>query len=161
MSRAVRDLVELRTEYVFHDGGEHQLKNVSRSVQVFHVRQAKLVSPGTTTRMVPQITLRFEGPIRRAASTRSKCRWKSWSASRKACASAAPPTQCELVVPHPTVSRRHAKLSVAGEALQVEDLGSTNGTAVNGTVLKAGAPIALQAGSKLRLGDVELIVHHT
>ena len=69
--------------------------------------------------------------------------------------------QCELVVPHPTVSRRHAKLSVAGEALQVEDLGSTNGTAVNGTPLKAGAPIALHAGSKLRLGDVELIVHHT
>ena len=41
VSRAVRDLVELRVEYAFHDGGEHQLKNVSRSVQVFHVRPAR------------------------------------------------------------------------------------------------------------------------
>ena len=31
VSRAVRDLVELRVEYAFVDGGEHQLKNVSRA----------------------------------------------------------------------------------------------------------------------------------
>ena len=66
--------------------------------------------------------------------------------------------QCELVVAHATVSRRHARLSLAGEALQVEDLGSTNGTAVNGAVLGAGAPVALHAGTKLRIGDVELLV---
>ena len=67
--------------------------------------------------------------------------------------------QCELVVAHATVSRRHARLTVSGEALQVEDLGSTNGTAVNGVALKAGTPVALHAGTKLRLGDVELIIH--
>ena len=157
VSRAVRDLVELRTEYVFHDGGEHQLKNV----QVFHVRQAKLVSPGTTTRMVPQITLRFEGPDSAGRKhTFEVSMEKLVNQSQGMCIGRAA-DQCELVVPHPTVSRRHARLSVAGEALQVEDLGSTNGTAVNGTALKAGTPIALQAGSKLRLGDVELIVHHT
>ena len=66
--------------------------------------------------------------------------------------------QCELVVPHATVSRRHARLSLAGEALQVEDLGSTNGTAINGTVLRAGTPAAIHAGNKLRIGDVELLV---
>ncbi len=89
VSRAVRDLVELRVEYAFHDGGEHQLKNVSRSVQVFHVRPARQ-APGTTTRMVPQITLRFEGPTPRAASISSKWRWRSWSVSRRACSSVAP-----------------------------------------------------------------------
>jgi pSer/pThr/pTyr-binding forkhead associated (FHA) protein len=66
--------------------------------------------------------------------------------------------QCELVVAHATVSRRHARLSLAGEALQVEDLGSTNGTAVNGAVLRSGEPVALHAGNKLRLGDVDLLV---
>ena len=66
--------------------------------------------------------------------------------------------QCDLVVAHATVSRRHARLSLAGEALQVEDLGSTNGTAVDGKPLRAGEPVALQAGSKLRLGDVDLLV---
>ena len=44
------------------------------------------------------------------------------------------------------------------EALKIEDLGSTNGTAVNGTAVPAGAPAVLQAGSRLRVGDVELLV---
>jgi adenylate cyclase len=161
VSRAVRDLVELRVEYVFHDGGEHQLKNVSRAVQVFHVRPAKLMSPGTTTRMVPQITLRFEGPDSAGRKHTFEVSMEKLVGQAQGMCIGRAADQCELVVPHPTVSRRHAKLSLAGEALQVEDLGSTNGTAVNGAVLKAGAPVALQAGSKLRLGDVELVVHHT
>jgi adenylate cyclase len=161
VSRAVRDLVELRTEYAFHDGGEHQLKNVSRSVQVFHVRPAKLVAPGTTTRMVPQITLRFEGPDSAGRKHAFEVSMEKLVGQSQGMCIGRAADQCELVVPHPTVSRRHARLSVAGEALQVEDLGSTNGTAVNGTILKPGAPTALQAGSKLRLGDVELVVHHT
>ena len=66
--------------------------------------------------------------------------------------------QCELMVAHATVSRRHARLSLSGETLQIEDLGSTNGTSVNGTALKTGTPAALQVGAKLRLGDVELTV---
>jgi hypothetical protein len=160
VSRAVRDLVELRTEYVFHDGGEHQLKNVSRSVQVYHVRQAK-PAPGTTTRMVPQITLRFEGPDSAGRKHVFEVPLEKLVGQPQGMFIGRAADQCELVVPHPTVSRRHAKLSVAGEALQIEDLGSTNGTSVNGAVLKAGTPTALQAGSKLRLGDVELIVHHT
>ena len=40
--------------------------------------------------------------------------------------------QCDFVLPHTTVSRRHARLLLAGGVLQVEDLGSTNGTAVDG-----------------------------
>jgi adenylate cyclase len=67
--------------------------------------------------------------------------------------------QCDFVVANGTVSRRHARLTLTGEALQVEDLGSTNGTAVNDTKLDAGKPVALQAGAKLRLGDVELSIH--
>jgi adenylate cyclase len=161
VSRAVRDLVELRVEYVFHDGGEHQLKNVSRAVQVFHVRPAKLMSPGTTTRMVPQITLRFEGPDSAGRKHTFEVSMEKLVGQSQGMCIGRAADQCELVVPHPTVSRRHAKLSLAGEALQVEDLGSTNGSAVNGVLLKAGAPVALQAGSKLRLGDVELIVQHT
>ena len=68
--------------------------------------------------------------------------------------------QCDFVVAHPTVSRRHARLRVAGEALQVEDLGSTNGTKVGEQALKAGEPMALHAGNKLRLGDVDMLVRH-
>lgn len=159
VSRVVRDLVELKLDYAFADGGEHQVKNVSRAVHIFHVRPSKnLVVVNTTTRMVPQIVLRFEG----ADSGGRKCsfdvaldrlvsRPEGMVVGRSS-------DQCELAVPHPTVSRRHARLFLAGEALQIEDLGSTNGTAVNGTAVSAGVPVVLQAGSRLRVGDVELLV---
>jgi Domain of unknown function (DUF4388)/FHA domain len=38
----------------------------------------------------------------------------------------------ELVLPEDLVSRRHARLSLEGDDLVIEDLGSTNGTYVNG-----------------------------
>ncbi len=113
VSRAVRDLVELRTEYAFHDGGEHQLKNVSRSVQVFHVRPAKLMAPGTTTRMVPQITLRFEGRTRRGRKHAFEVSMEKLVGQSQGMCIGRAADQCELVVPHPTVSRRHARLSLA------------------------------------------------
>src|SRR5271169_3796750 len=67
VSRTVRDMAELKVNYAFVDGGEHKLKNVSRPVHIFHVRN--LAAPAlsthdaakTTTRIVPQIVLRFEG----------------------------------------------------------------------------------------------------
>ncbi len=164
VSRAVRDVTELRIDYTFVDGGDHQLKNVSRPVHIFHVRNAAQtgstisLSSKTTTRILPQITLRFEG----ANSTGQKYSFdvaldklmslpQGMVIGRSA-------DQCELVVPHATVSRRHARLALKGDALQIEDLGSTNGTAVNGTLVAASAPVSLQTGSRLRVGDVELSI---
>lgn len=158
VSRVVRDLVELKVDYAFADGGEQQLKNVSRSVQIFHVRHARQAPVGTTTRMVPQIVLRFEGPDSAGHKQAFDVALDRLMAQSLGMVIGRSADQCELVVPHATVSRRHARLTLAGEALQVEDLGSTNGTSVNGQVIKAGAPVALHAGSKLRLGDVELVV---
>ena len=45
---------------------------------------------------------------------------------------------CDLVVPSPSVSRRHAEVWVDGEALQVRDLGSANGITVNGARISQG-----------------------
>jgi class 3 adenylate cyclase len=158
VSRAVRDMTELKIDYAFVDGGEHQMKNVSRPVHIYHVRAAAGSSVKTTTKILPQITLRFEG----ADSTGTKFAFdvaldklmtypKGMVIGRSA-------DQCDLVVAHATVSRRHAKLSFSGESLQIEDLGSTNGTAVNGSGLAAGMPAALHAGHKVRVGDVDLAV---
>ena len=160
VSRAVRDLVELRTEYTFIDGGEHQVKNVSRSVQVFHVKPAKAaaVTIGTTTRMVPQITLRFEGVDSTSNKHAFEITLEKLMSRAQGMVIGRAADQCDLVVAHATVSRRHARLSLAGEALQVEDLGSTNGTAVGGKALRPGEPVVLHAGNKLRLGDVDLLV---
>lgn len=160
VSRAVRDLVELRTEYTFIDGGEHQVKNVSRSVQVFHVKPAKAaaVTIGTTTRMVPQITLRFEGVDSTSNKHAFEITLEKLMSRAQGMVIGRAADQCDLVVAHATVSRRHARLSLAGEALQVEDLGSTNGTAVGGKALRPGEPVVLHTGNKLRLGDVDLLV---
>jgi class 3 adenylate cyclase len=161
VSRAVRDLVELRVEYAFVDGGEHQLKNVSRSVQVFHVRPAKAAATiGTTTQMVPQVTLRFEGTDSTNNKHAFEVNIQKLISRAQGMVIGRAADQCDLVVAHATVSRRHARLSLAGEALQVEDLGSTNGTRVGEQALKAGEPVALHAGNKLRIGDIDMMLRH-
>ena len=175
VSRAVRDLVELRIEYAFVDGGEHKPKNVSRSVQIFHVRAVQKAAPepaaaapppgatvmaNTTTRMVPQITLRFEG----TDSTKNKHAFEvtleKLMGRSDGMVIGRAADQCDFVLAHPTVSRKHAKLVLSAEALQVEDLGSTNGTRVGEQLLRPGHPVALHAGDKLRVGDIELQLKH-
>ena len=163
VSRAVRDVTELRIDYAFVDGGEHKLKNVSRPVQIFHVRNAAasgLVDEAarTTTRLLPQITLRFEGTNSAGQKFSFDVALDRLVTLAQGMVIGRAADQCELVVPHPTVSRRHARLTLNGDALQVEDLGSTNGTAVNGAIARAGVPAPLQVGSRLRVGDVELSV---
>jgi ABC-type multidrug transport system ATPase subunit len=55
---------------------------------------------------------------------------------------------------HPHVSRRHASLTVQGKRVLIEDLGSSNGTFVNGRLL--GAPAALIPGDRVDIGPFSL-----
>ena len=57
---------------------------------------------------------------------------------------------------HPTVSRRHVRLewNRAGSVHLVRDLGSHNGSRVNGRQLATDNPVALTHGDTLQLGDV-------
>lgn len=74
--------------------------------------------------------------------------------------------ECELGDP-PMVSRRHAELQWVDGELQIIDLGSTNGTFVDGQPLQPlqdrqpSDPVTLKIGSKIRLGnlDMEVIRH--
>jgi CRP-like cAMP-binding protein len=57
-----------------------------------------------------------------------------------------------------SVSRRHAKLRRHGLRFYVvEDVGTTNGTVVNGKRIAAGEPVEVLAGDLLRFGLVELV----
>jgi adenylate cyclase len=47
-----------------------------------------------------------------------------------------------LLLSDPEVSRRHVVLRLDGDTLMVEDLGSTNGTTVNGAALEAAVPLS-------------------
>lgn len=55
-----------------------------------------------------------------------------------------------LVLDDPQVSRRHARISPAGGAATVEDLGSSNGTFLNGNELHA--PARVDPGDELVIG---------
>jgi hypothetical protein len=142
----VRDVTELRIDYAFVDGGDRDFKNVSRPVHVFHVRPASAA---------PRGTLRLEGSDSNGQP--HACEIVAGRLAAGAIIGRAA-DQCDLVIAHPTVSRQHARLSLAGEVLQIEDLGSTNGSALDGRPLPAGRPTALQPGSTIRLGDVKLAV---
>jgi DNA-binding winged helix-turn-helix (wHTH) protein len=63
---------------------------------------------------------------------------------------------CSVAIDGSTVSRQHARITVAHEAVTVEDLGSTNGTYVNGTRINAATRLAV--GDELSLGSEVLAV---
>lgn len=54
------------------------------------------------------------------------------------------------------VSRRHSQISNDGGVLTLEDLGSTNGTSLNGTKIAQGEKRTLSSGDTLSFGGVEL-----
>jgi pSer/pThr/pTyr-binding forkhead associated (FHA) protein len=54
-----------------------------------------------------------------------------------------------------SVSRRHAQLTCDGDGVYLRDLGSHNGSALNGERLPASAVVRLRDGDRLRFGAVE------
>jgi pSer/pThr/pTyr-binding forkhead associated (FHA) protein len=54
----------------------------------------------------------------------------------------------------PKVSRRHARLTVSGTRVTVEDLSSKNGTTVRGA--RISAPLALEPGDEIQVGPFAL-----
>jgi predicted component of type VI protein secretion system len=63
---------------------------------------------------------------------------------------------CDIVINDPEVSRQHARLTRISTGYQLEDLGSTNGTFVNGArlaseiiILKSGQSVGMGSGVRL------------
>jgi pSer/pThr/pTyr-binding forkhead associated (FHA) protein len=56
------------------------------------------------------------------------------------------------------VSRRHAQIDVQGGELFIRDLGSTNGTRLNGALLTSEQPVRLRDGDELELGQFRTVV---
>jgi DNA-binding response OmpR family regulator len=64
---------------------------------------------------------------------------------------------CDLLLTSPQVSRRHAELRWDGEHFVVVDLGSTNGTRINGA--SVGAAALIGDGDYLEVADIRLQFH--
>jgi pSer/pThr/pTyr-binding forkhead associated (FHA) protein len=60
-------------------------------------------------------------------------------------------TDCDRVVDEPTVSRHHAELRRDGGRWLLRDLGSRNGTRVNGMLVLE--PVEVRPGDRVALGD--------
>lgn len=69
------------------------------------------------------------------------------------------PRYCHLTFDNDSISRRHARFKVsAAGALTIEDLGSTNGTAVDGRRLEPYRPVPLRDGSRISLGEIKAVI---
>jgi ABC-type multidrug transport system ATPase subunit len=65
----------------------------------------------------------------------------------------------EIVLPYPQVSARHASIARAPDgSILVTDLGSTNGTYVNGARIPPHQPVAVRPGERIFVGPYPMIV---
>ena len=62
---------------------------------------------------------------------------------------------CALVLADPRVSRRHVAIAASSSTPHFRDLGSSNGTLLNGRRVASGA---LDCGDVMTLGDTELVI---
>lgn len=64
-----------------------------------------------------------------------------------------------VVIQEPEVSRNHLRMSRQGSNYSIEDLGSTNGTFVDGEALQPGNPVTLKGGEVLEIGMMVQLVY--
>lgn len=61
---------------------------------------------------------------------------------------------CDLCIPLVVVSRRHCQLSRAEDDVVIRDLGSTNGTYLNGSRIAKTDKVSVKPGDNLQIGPV-------
>ncbi|MDB4936028.1 MAG: Response regulator of zinc sigma-54-dependent two-component system [Labilithrix sp.] len=66
-------------------------------------------------------------------------------------------SECDVRIDHPSVSRMHARV-IAGTPVRVEDLGSSNGVRVRGSLVTPRQPVVVNSGDVVELGSVVLVV---
>ncbi len=64
----------------------------------------------------------------------------------------------DLRIDDPSITRKHARLHL-GERIEIEDLGSVNGTRVRNQRLEPGQRVQLVRGEPFRLGTALLVIH--
>jgi Mg-chelatase subunit ChlD len=63
----------------------------------------------------------------------------------------------DIVIPHPSVSRSHARLARRDGSFVLTDLNSTNGSYVNNNQVQGSTVVG--NGSEVRLGDIRFVLH--
>jgi predicted component of type VI protein secretion system len=66
--------------------------------------------------------------------------------------------ECKLRISSAQVSRRHCLIKVAAESVSVRDLGSANGTRLNGQAISTETDVPILPGSTLVVGPLKFVV---
>lgn len=61
----------------------------------------------------------------------------------------------DMVIPRPSVSSRHAVFTWVGEAWRIRDLGSRNGTYLNGRLLQAAEWVEIASGDEIAFAETD------
>ncbi len=64
------------------------------------------------------------------------------------------PKDSPYIINHADVSRKHARLRMMKNRVFIEDLGSTNGTSVNGQSIEDKGPVSVDSGDQIIIGSV-------
>lgn len=64
--------------------------------------------------------------------------------------------ECEVTLEHPSMSRRHASITIDKNKITVKDLGSKNHTFVDDKKIEA--PVTVSPKTKIRFGDIEATI---
>jgi len=161
VSRAVRDVARLRDDYAYVDAGEHRAKHVSLPLHIYRVRARESAATMPSRPVRVRGVFHFHGADLSGRKFGFDLERHELAKRKQSVVIGRDSGQCDVVLLNASVSRRHARLSTGrGEMLQIEDLGSTNGTSINGERIATGAPHPLEPGSTLRLGDIELVVRY-
>jgi len=66
--------------------------------------------------------------------------------------------RAEIIIPNPTVSTRHAEIAVNGDEVTVSDLGSSNGSFINGTRLEGSTAIRISPSDDIQFGSARVAI---
>jgi hypothetical protein len=67
----------------------------------------------------------------------------------------------DFIIRTDTVSRQHACIYREGDHYYIKDLNSSNGTIVNGNMIKSGVPVEINNGTRIVLADQEFLFEIT
>jgi adenylate cyclase len=159
VSAKVREEVSRKLPGVrFEDAGEHRVKNIARPLQAWRVAfstDSAQEMPATPPPPAAQWLLASRSA--RGKALEHLLDTKALD-SKDGLVIGRHSRYCSLVLNHDSISRRHARLSIAHERISIEDLGSTNGTFVDGQKITAYTAVPVRIGSHIRVGDQEFVL---
>lgn len=125
---------------------------------VKEIRRALGEQAGRIVRTVHRVGYALDVPVERDAAAPTGSHWLISGTRRIALVSGeniiGRDPAASVWVDHPTVSRRHARLTILATHAVLEDLGSTNGTSFRGRPVEGG--VTLHSGDEFLCGDLAL-----